>query len=248
MAQWFENWFDSAFYHKLYFDRDESEASLFIGNLMRFLNPPPKAYMLDVACGKGRHAKIMAGFGHFVTGIDISATSIIYAKQSENDDLEFFQHDMRRPFRINYYDYAFNLFTSFGYFNTQRENDDALRTIAQSLKPGGTLVIDFLNSFYVEQQLIAEEQKKIGDTIFNITRWKTNRCFFKKIRLEDPSLPVPLEFQEQVAAYRFSDFKEMLQKQNLEIRKTFGSYQLADFDELHSKRLIMIVEKKKNQA
>jgi SAM-dependent methyltransferase len=144
MAQWFESWFDSAFYHKLYFDRDEEEAGAFIARLMDYLQPPPGSFMLDIACGKGRHARTLAGYGHFVTGIDLSPNSIIYAKQFEDDKLEFYQHDMRLPFRINYFNYAFNLFTSFGYFATQREHDDTLRTIAQSIKPGGFFIIDYL--------------------------------------------------------------------------------------------------------
>jgi 2-polyprenyl-3-methyl-5-hydroxy-6-metoxy-1,4-benzoquinol methylase len=243
MSTWFENWFDSPFYHKLYFDRDEAEASVFISNLMHYLKPAPRSIMLDIACGKGRHSKTIAAFGHIVTGIDISAQSIQYAKQFENEDVEFFQHDMRLTFRINYYHYAFNLFTSFGYFNTQRENDDALRTIAQSLKPGGIFVMDYLNSNYVEAHLTLSEQKKVANTIFNIRRWKTDKFFIKQIQIEDKTLKTPLLFQEQVAAFTVKDFKEMFHKQQLQIIALFGSYDLKTFDEKNSKRLIIIAQK-----
>ncbi len=87
--------------------------------------------MLDVACGRGRHSRILASKGFVVTGIDISFDSIAFAKQFENENLDFYQHDMRLPFRVNYFDYAFNFFTSFGYFKTRREHDDAIRTIAK---------------------------------------------------------------------------------------------------------------------
>ena len=66
---------------------------------------------------------------------------------------------MRLPFRINYYDYAFNFFTSFGYFNTQREHDNAIRTIAQSLKKKGCLVMDYLNVHYAEDHMIHQSEK-----------------------------------------------------------------------------------------
>jgi len=116
--------------------------------------------MLDAACGKGRHSKILASAGHHVTGIDISPDSIAIAKKSESENLEFYEHDMRLPFRINYFDYAFNFFTSFGYFKTRREHDDAIRTIVKSLKPGGHLVIDYLNVHYAEDHIVQTEEKK----------------------------------------------------------------------------------------
>src|SRR2546423_4153452 len=140
---WYKDWFNSPFYHKLYFERDENEAREFIHGLIHFLEPGSNARMLDIACGRGRHSLILADMGYDVTGIDISFDSIHHAKQFEKDNLSFFQHDMRLPFRINYFDYAFNFFTSFGYFATRREHDDAMRTIAGSLRGDGVFVIDY---------------------------------------------------------------------------------------------------------
>src|SRR5258706_2099165 len=144
-SPWYKEWFSSPFYHRLYFERDKKEAEAFIHKLTHFLQPLPRSYMLDVACGRGRHSLILAEMGFDVTGIDLSLESIYYAKQFEKDNLSFYQHDMRLPFWINYFDYAFNFFTSFGYFATRREHDDAMRTITGSLKPGGCFIIDYLN-------------------------------------------------------------------------------------------------------
>src|SRR5882762_9044446 len=73
---WYREWFDSPYYHKLYFERNEAEAAAFIHLLLTFLDPPPEARMLDVACGRGRHARILAAQGFDVTGIDLSGNSI----------------------------------------------------------------------------------------------------------------------------------------------------------------------------
>src|SRR5215210_1771846 len=143
--EWYKDWFRSPYYHKLYFDRDEAEAQQFIARLLHHLQPGNASRMLDVACGRGRHARFLATKGFDVTGIDISFENIEYAKQYESDRLHFYQHDMRLPSWINYFDYAFNFFTSFGYFATRREHDDAVRTLAQSLKKEGLLLIDYLN-------------------------------------------------------------------------------------------------------
>ena len=132
---WFKDWFNSPYYHKLYAHRDEMEAAGFIDKLIAHLQPAKGARMLDVACGKGRHSMQLAANGFDVTGIDLSKESIAYALQNESDHLHFYEHDMRLPFWINYFDVAFNFFTSFGYFNTQREHDNAIRTIATSLSP-----------------------------------------------------------------------------------------------------------------
>jgi SAM-dependent methyltransferase len=243
MTQWFENWFDSPFYHKLYFDRDEQEASAFIHRLISHLQPPPGSFMLDIACGKGRHSKILATYGHYVTGIDLSANSIAFAKQYEDEHLEFYQHDMRQPFRINYFNYAVNLFTSFGYFATQREHDDTLRTIAQSIKKGGCFVIDYLNSAYWTQHLVTGISKTIDGTQYDIEKWIANGLFHKKITVTDPGLATPMSFTEHVAAFTLAGFEKMFAKQGLAVEAVFGDYNLQPFHETESKRLILIARK-----
>ncbi|HXB90869.1 MAG TPA: methyltransferase domain-containing protein, partial [Puia sp.] len=131
---WYREWFDSPYYHKLYFERNDQEAAGFIARLLSVLNPGPGSRMLDVACGRGRHSRILAGYGYDVTGIDLAPRSIAFARQYETEHLHFYQHDMRSIFFINYFDMAFNFFTSFGYFRTKRENDNAIRSVRLSLK------------------------------------------------------------------------------------------------------------------
>jgi len=86
---WFKEWFNSPYYHQLYFSRDEQEAAAFIHLLLERLQPPPGCLMLDVACGRGRHSKMLATEGYDVTGIDLSPASIEFAKQFESDHLHF---------------------------------------------------------------------------------------------------------------------------------------------------------------
>ena len=120
LKEWYKEWFSSPYYDILYYKRNEQEASAFIQLLLSNLNAPKESFMLDVACGKGRHSRILAAMGYDVTGIDISEPAVLEAKSYETEKLHFFCHDMRLPFYINYFDYAFNFFTSFGYFYTQR--------------------------------------------------------------------------------------------------------------------------------
>ena len=243
--EWYKDWFNSEYYHKLYFDRDEKEAQRFIERLIGHLQPPPGSRLLDVACGKGRHSRYLADKGFDVTGIDISPDSIHHAKQYEKDNLSFYVHDMRLLFWVNYFDYAFNFFTSFGYFGTRREHDDAVRTIAASLKPGGLVLFDYLNVHYVEERLVHNEEKTIGNTHYEIHRWHDDDFFFKRITITDPALGVPHEHTEKVAKFSLGDFTDMLSFQNMQVTEVFGDYELNPYHVRQTPRMIVAARKVK---
>ena len=240
---WFKDWFNSPYYHQLYFNRDEQEAAAFIDALIDYLKPAAGASMLDVACGKGRHAFHLAQKGFYVTGIDLSEDSIREALLQESENLHFYTHDMRLPFWINYFNYAFNFFTSFGYFKTQREHDNAVRTIAQSIKAGGIFVMDYLNVHYSEDHTIHHSQKEIDGVNFVITKWYDEDYFYKKIEVEDEALDTPLVYTEKVAKFSLGNFTEMFAYQGLQIQEVFGDYTFANYDLRKSSRLIMIAKK-----
>lgn len=237
---WFKDWFNSPYYHQLYAYRDKNEAAAFIKKIILHLHPAAGAKMLDVACGKGRHSMQLAAGGFDVTGIDLSRESIAAALKEENANLHFYVHDMRLPFWINYFDYAFNFFTSFGYFNTQREHDNAIRTIAKSLKPGGIFVMDFLNVQFSADRAVTETENIIGNTKYHISKWSDEHHFYKKITVADEGLTTPLQYTEKVSKFSLADFKTMFGKQGLTIKEIYGDYALAIYDPTSSPRLIMI--------
>jgi SAM-dependent methyltransferase len=240
---WFKDWFNSPYYHQLYFNRDEKEAAAFIDKLINYLKPAAGATMLDVACGKGRHSIHLSEKGFDVTGIDLSEDSINEALQSETATLHFYRHDMRLPFWVNYFDYGFNFFTSFGYFKTRREHDNAIRTIAQAIKPGGLFVMDYLNVHYAEDHLIHKFEKEIDGINFFITKWFDETHFYKKIVIEDEALDAPMEFTEKVAKFSLGDFTEMFAYQGLQLQEVFGDYSFCNYDVRKSPRMIMIAKK-----
>lgn len=242
---WFKDWFNSSYYHLLYFNRDKTEAATFINKLIDYLKPPPHTFMLDVACGKGRHSLQLAEKGFDVTGIDLSEDSIKKALEEAADNLHFYQHDMRLPFWINYFDYAFNFFTSFGYFRTQREHDNAIRTIAQSLKMNGIFVMDYLNVHFAEDHTVHQSEKEIENVNFIITKWYDETHFYKKIIIEDENREEPFTYTERVAKFNLGDFTEMFSYQGLQIQEVFGNYNFDHYDIKKSPRLIMIAKKVK---
>lgn len=242
---WFKDWFNSPYYHQLYFNRDKTEAAAFIDKLIGYLTPENGSRMLDVACGKGRHSMQLAQKGFDVTGIDLSADSIHEALKTETDHLHFYQHDMRLPFWIRYFDYAFNFFTSFGYFRTQREHDNAIHCIATALKPGGMFVMDYLNVHYSEDHTIHNMEKEIEGVNYVITKWYDEHHFYKKIIVEDETLNEPLIYTEKVAKFSLGDFTDMFAYQGLQIQEVFGDYDFNSYHVKKSPRLIMIAKKVK---
>lgn len=237
--EWYKEWFNSTYYHKLYFQRDEAEAKKFIANIIAHLQPAAGSRMLDVACGRGRHARFLADYGYDVTGTDIAFDSIAFAKQFERENLQFYQHDMRLPAWVNYFDYTFNFFTSFGYFDTRREHDDAMRSMVQGTKQGGFVLFDYLNVHYVEDRLVHNEVKTIDGTSYEIHRWHDEDFFYKRITGRDEKLAEPLEFTEKVAKFSLGDFTDMLSFQRMQVTEVFGDYELNAYDVRKTPRLII---------
>lgn len=242
-ADWFKNWFGSPYYHQLYANRNVQEAASFIKTLVEHLSPPADSFMIDIGCGTGRDTKILASYGFDVTGIDLSFDNILEAKNHETDNLHFFQHDMRLPFWINYFNYAFNLFTNFGYFRTKREHLNAVRTMVNAVKPGGTLIFDYLNVQYAEDHLEAKTYEEVDGSKFNLTRWHDKLHFYKEITIENEELKEPLVYVEKVAKLTLQDFNEMFTFHQLELLQVYGDYQLNKYDEKLSPRLVMVAGK-----
>lgn len=240
-SNWFKYWFNTPHYHLLYGKRDYSEANAFIGTLVEHLQLDSKSSVMDLACGKGRHALALKEFYDNVIGTDISENSIIEARKKAVPGLKFYTHDMRMPFYSNYFDLITNLFTSYGYFEKDSDNFRAIRNVGISLKKGGIFVLDFLNAKKVVANLVQEEVKTVEKTTFNISRVFEDGFIKKDIRFTDKG--EDFHFTERVQGIMMEDFKKYFTSANLEILETFGSYNLEPFSEKDSDRLIIIAKK-----
>jgi ubiquinone/menaquinone biosynthesis C-methylase UbiE len=238
---WFANWFDSPYYHTLYKNRDEKEAQVFIDNLIDYLQIPIGSKLIDIACGKGRHAKYFNKKGMDVVGVDLSQNSINTAKKDENKNLQFSVHDMRENYQENAFDVVANLFTSFGYFENNKDEQKAINAMENNLKKEGILIIDFMNAKKVIANLVLNEQKMINNIQFDITRQVKDGFILKDIRITDGK--EQQQFQEKVKAITLADYSEFITNAGLKIIDIFGNYKLDNFDEKISDRLILICKK-----
>jgi len=234
---WYASWFDTPYYHILYKDRDYTEAQLFMDNLTQYLNLPDNAKILDLACGKGRHSVYLNQLGYDVTGADLSENSIKTASEHANDTLHFEVHDMRIPFDQKF-DAIFNLFTSFGYFESDEDNLTTLNAIKESLTDYGFAVIDFMNVYHVIDNLVPEEVKSVDGIDFHIKRYVKDNHIFKEIDFDDNG--EHFHFTEKVKALTLQDFEAMMEEAGIFLLDVFGDYKLRKFLKNDSERLIMI--------
>lgn len=240
--EWFGEWFNSPYYHVLYKNRDNAEARKFIDNLTGHLQISHEHQLMDLACGKGRHAIYLNKKGYDVTGLDLSEENIKHAKQFANERLHFEVHDMRLSYENQQFDFVFNLFTSFGYFETKKEHEAAVASVAQSLKPEGKFILDFLNPYTVIHHLIPEEIKTIDNIEFHITKdISPDDYIVKNIRFNDDNKDY--HFVEKVKALMRKDFLQYFEKAGLEIISIFGDYDLSPYVAEESDRMIFEVEK-----
>jgi SAM-dependent methyltransferase len=239
--EWFEAWFDSPYYHILYKHRDDQEAASFIDRISSLLNINFGAKVLDLACGRGRHAIYLSQLGYDVIGLDLSEKSIARANAMSNDKLHFYVHDMRNLFRSNYFDYIFNLFTSFGYF--ERDNDDlrVLQNVSKSLVKGGVFIFDFLNVGKIQFEGEVVEHKQEDDIQFAITKREQHGRIVKSIEFNHQGMD--FHFEERVKLISLATFEQYMKASGLEIMHLFGNYELQDFNEQQSDRLIIIARK-----
>lgn len=240
--EWFSSWFDTPYYHILYKNRDYSEASLFIDHITRFLNLKPNAVCWDLCCGKGRHSIYLNQKGYKVIGTDLSEQSIMEANKSANDNLQFYQHDMRKLFKTNYFDTVFNLFTSFGYFDRREDDLHVFDSVQKSLVPNGLFVFDYLNADYVKNILIGNENKTMDGITFNVSKKIENNTVIKNIDFTDKGQV--FHFEERVKLFDKTYFESLAKECSLRLIHTFGNYQLEEFNENTSPRLILVLQKK----
>lgn len=238
---WFKTWFDTPYYHVLYANRDHKEAAAFIDRLVLALGLKEGDKVMDLACGKGRHALHLASKGFRVTGLDLSANSIDSLISHNNDRIHFERWDMREPYKDGSFHAVFNLFTSFGYFDSSTENLKVLQAMKQVVNDNGHILIDYLNVNKALTLIDKKEHISRKGLEFFTSKSLKKGCIIKDILVKDGD--EELHFSESVQALTLNDFKELISKAGLNLVKTYGDYHLDDFDELRSPRLILHLKK-----
>lgn len=233
---WFKHWFGTRYYSLLYGHRDEEDAKAWVGAILDRWTLPRGSRLLDLACGRGRHARCFAEAGLNVTGVDISRSSIEEARQLVPEG-HFEVHDMREPFRPGTFDAVCCLFTSLGYFEDLEDDHRVFQAVAAALKPGGLFMLDFMNTELVLRDLVPTETIAKDGVEFKVTRTLTDGVLVKRIAVRDGC--DDHVYEERVQALTPVQLEEMARAAGFTIEDRTDGPELTPFDPLHSQRYVL---------
>lgn len=244
MADWFQDWFASDYYLSVYSHRNDADAEKFLNNILEFIPLRENAKVLDAACGSGRHSILMAKKKYSVTAFDLSKPLLKIAidkAKTLNLDIKFFNGDLRFIDLKDKFDLILNLFTSFGYFDNDKENFAFIESSYKMLEDKGYFVLDYFNEAFIRRNLVSESEKSIdGLRIVEKREIKNNRVV-KSITIEQNG--TANNYEESVQLYSFDEIKEHFNRIGFKMVKVFGKYDCSEFLPYDSERLIIIFQK-----
>ena len=233
---WYEEYFGEE-YLLLYPHRDAEDAGRLVATLAGAVELAPGWRVLDVACGTGRHAAALRARGARVTGLDLSRQLLRRARQDAQ--IPVIRSDVRAiPVRPGSMDMTVNLFTSFGYFDSDREHRRALREMVATVRRGGWFALDFLNAARVAGDLVPQENGVLAGRPVRIDRWvdPPREYVFKSITTEDGR-----RFVERVRLFAAGELERLCAEAGSIVRHRLGDYDGAPFAP-DSPRVILVAE------
>ncbi len=245
MGEWFNDWFASDEYLNVYSHRNKEDADSLLKLILKNISIPKNASILDSACGNGRHSESLSKLGYNVFGFDLSKTLLHIAQKNRftnNSSVKYFCSDIRNISIKKSFDVILNLFTSFGYFNSDDENFAIVDFASNNLKNGGYFVFDYLNPKYVEMNLVESSEKALGTKKIIEHREIKDGRVKKEILIIDDKFSH--RYFESVQLYSIQEILTMFKQFGFNPINKFGSYSGDVFDEENSERMIIIFKRK----
>jgi len=216
--------------------------------IKKVLKLPKNSRILDLCCGHGRHSILLAK-QYSITGLDINKEALgIFKKNIKNKKfkINLIESDMREiPFKEKF-DAVLNMYTSFGYFEKDKDNLKVLKSINKSLKLNGKLILDLRNKRPYHKKVLPKYWMKLKNNYIlmeNDYNDKKNQEEVKLIIIDNKGRILKTNFF--VKSYTVSEIKKLLNKAGFSIIKKYGSTENTDIYTKKSERLIILAEKKR---
>ena len=217
---------------------------------IRTLSLEPGHSVLDLCCGQGRHSIALANTGINVTSVDLSEEMLAIARETSQHMAtppDFIQADMRNlPQTLNgKFDAAINMFSSFGYLESESDDQAVLHQVANALKPGGQMMMDLLNrEWVIRYNEPFEWQFKDDGTIILEhreldLRASINHLTFTEV-VPDGSRSTPSELHMRL--YTLTEMDKMLATANLQLTSVAGGFNGEDYS-VDTRRMILVARK-----
>ncbi len=244
MSEWFKDWFASEYYLKVYSHRNESDAENLLALILNNIDIPINANILDAACGNGRHSLKFAELGYNVVGFDLSKTLLKVAqknKLSSEFNPNYLCSDIRAIPIKKTFNLILNLFTSFGYFESDEENFSFVEYASNNIIKNGYFVFDYLNPNFVKNSLVDISHKKIDNIKITEKRKIISNRVEKEIIISDDKNMH--RYFESVRLYSFDEILSMFTRYGFEVSKSYGNYVGDIYNENTSERMTIIFNK-----
>jgi SAM-dependent methyltransferase len=164
------------YYNLLYRDKDYVGEAQFVHQLLQTYAPKTQT-ILELGCGTGNHAILLAKMGYEIQGIDLSAEMLKQATASLHgmpqeliSKLVFSYGDIRQINIGRQFDAIIALFHVISYQSTNEDLQDAFATAKTHLKPGGLFIFDCWYGPAVLSNRPSIRVKRIEDENINIIR------------------------------------------------------------------------------
>ncbi|HEU4364086.1 MAG TPA: class I SAM-dependent methyltransferase [Candidatus Krumholzibacteria bacterium] len=245
-------WYRVAFgelYPLVYAHRDDAEAEQ-VAAAFAGVFRGAEAPVLDVACGGGRYTAAFGRAGVPTIGVDLSEFLLVEAVERRGLRDRVVLGDMRcLPFRDGCAAGAVNMFTSFGYFDDEGDNERAIAEIARILRPGGRFLMDFLNAEGIRRVSAETTRRREGGVDIEERREHdpSGRFLIKHVRVVPPD-GEGVSYRERVRLYTAGELEAMLERAGLGVVGRWGDYAAAAFVAAASPRLILLAEKREAGA
>jgi len=236
---WYATAFDTL-YPLVYAHRSVESARVEADFAMSQLRLPHCGKILDLCCGGGRHLLHLSSYCNELVGLDYSADLLRIADDHLPEHVLLVRGDMRALPFVDAFDAVVNFFTSFGYFQTDAENQRVLTGMAQALRPGGRFFMDYLNPLHVMATLVPRSEKTHGERRIEEERWieSSGPRVNKRTRVYRGE-SLESESMESVRLYSLDEMRAALSGAGLDIENVHGDYAGAPYTE-SSPRMIFV--------
>lgn len=177
----------------------------------------------------------MATHGYTVVGCDLSYV-LLRTGLRQYGEMRVALSDMRDlPFRDGTFQGLVNFFTSFGYFETERDNQRVVEEMSRVLVRGATFLFDYLNVHHEIRRMTRKEVRETDSGRVEIERWfdSSARAFSKRITIDGR------HFLERVRGYDLEEIAAMFAAAEFRIRDVFGDFDGSGYHQA-SPRLIVV--------
>ena len=243
---WFEELFDEE-YLRFAVDRfPAEETAVEVDSLAEALGLSEGSRVLDLACGHGRHSVELARRGCRVIGVDLSEPSLELAAVRAAEagvEVRFEQTDMRRIRFEDEFDAVINMFTAFGYFAEESDNQLVLERVAAALVPGGAFLMEVANPVSVFGRFEARGWHTLSDgtimleeRLYDAPRGRFETCW-TFVRGGERR-----ERRFSHRAYTAPELAAMTTAAGLDVEHLWGGLDRSDL-EMGSRRIVMLARK-----